>query len=288
MDNYYELIESKFVPQPTKKDLIRIDSLKIPPNWKNVKVSKDSKSKVQVIGRDSKDREQRIYHPDWIKHATELKYKTMNKLSRKYKDFDEFLDKLIRRKDLSFECVVANIIKLLMLLNIRIGNEVYFEENGTCGITTLRKTNLKIIDSEYFLNFTGKKGVEHSKHIKSIRVKNFIDKMRKTKHERLFCYEREREFIPITSCGINQFIKEHLGEDFTAKDLRTYIANKIFKEQLSSFGNPKNEKDALNKIRESIKFTAVQLGNTPKVCRDSYIDPVLIDKYHKRGLTTHE
>jgi len=288
MDNYYELIESKFVPQPSKQDFIRIDSLKIPPNWKNVKVSKDSKSKVQVIGRDSKDREQRIYHPDWIKHTTELKYKTMNKLSRKYKEFDELLDKLIRRKDLSFECVVANSIKLLMLLNIRVGNEVYFEENGTCGITTLRKTNLKIIDSEYFLNFTGKKGVEHSKHIKSIRVKNFIDKMRKTKHERLFCYEREREFIPITSCEINQFIKEHLGEDFTAKDLRTYSANKIFKEQLSNFGNPKNEKDALNKIRESIKFTAIQLGNTPKVCRDSYIDPVLIDKYHKRGLTTHE
>lgn len=288
MDDYYELIGSKFVPEPTKKDLIRIESLKIPPNWKNVKVSKDSKSKVQVIGRDSKDREQRIYHQDWIKHAMELKYKTMHKLSRKYKEFDEFLDKLIRRKDLSFECVVANIIKLLMLLNIRVGNEVYFEENGTCGITTLRKTNLKIIDSEYFLNFTGKKGVEHSKHIKSVRVKNFIDKMRKTKHERLFCYEKEREFIPITSCEINQFIKENLGEDFTAKDLRTYSANKIFKEQLYSFGNPKDEKDALTKIRESIKFTALQLGNTPKVCRDSYIDPILIDKYHKRGLKTHE
>jgi len=288
MDDYYELIGSKFVPEPTKKDLIRIESLKIPPNWKNVKVSKDSKSKVQVIGRDSKDREQRIYHQDWIKRAMELKYKTMHKLSRKYKEFDEFLDKLIRRKDLSFECVVANIIKLLMLLNIRVGNEVYFEENGTCGITTLRKTNLKIIDSEYFLNFTGKKGVEHSKHIKSVRVKNFIDKMRKTKHERLFCYEKEREFIPITSCEINQFIKENLGEDFTAKDLRTYSANKIFKEQLYSFGNPKDEKDALTKIRESIKFTALQLGNTPKVCRDSYIDPILIDKYHKRGLKTHE
>ena len=237
MDDYYELIGSKFVPEPTKKDLIRIEYLKIPPNWKNVKVSKDSKSKVQVIGRDSKDREQRIYHQDWIKRAMELKYKTMHKLSRKYKEFDEFLDKLIRRKDLSFECVVANIIKVLMLLNIRVGNEVYFEENGTCGITTLRKTNLKIIDSEYFLNFTGKKGVEHSKHIKSVRVKNFIDKMRKTKHERLFCYEKEREFIPITSCEINKFIKENLGEDFTAKDLRTYSANKIFKEQLYSFGN---------------------------------------------------
>lgn len=288
MDDYYELIGSKFIPEPSEKDLTRIQSLKIPPNWKNVKVSKDLKSKVQVIGRDSKNREQRIYHQDWIKHTMKLKYKTMNKLSKKYEDFDKYLDKLIRRKDLSFGCVVANIIKLLMLLNIRIGNEIYFEENGTCGITTLRKTNLKIIDSEYFLNFTGKKGIEHSKHIKSIRVKNFMDKMKKIKHERLFCYEKEREFIPITSCEINQFIKENLGEDFTAKDLRTYSANKIFKEQLFSLGNPKNEKDALLKIRESIKFTALQLGNTPKVCRDSYIDPIIIDKYYKRGLTTHK
>lgn len=286
MDEYYEIVDSKIIPHPSKREILRIESLKIPPNWKNVKVSRDSTSKVQVIGKDSKDREQRIYHPDWVKKATELKYKTMNKLSRKYKEFDEQLDKLIRKKDLSFHCVVANIIKLLTLLNIRIGNEIYFEENGTCGLTTLRKKNLKIIDSEYFLNFTGKKGVEHSKHIKSIRVKNFIDKMRKIKHERLFCYEKEGEFIPITSYDINNFIKEHLGEDFTAKDLRTYSANKIFKEQLSMFGCPKNEKDAILKIRESIKFTASQLGNTPKVCRDSYIDPVLIDKYHKRGLTT--
>lgn len=288
MDEYYEVIDFKIIPHPSKKEMVRIDSLKIPPNWKNIKISKDAKSKVQVIGKDSKNREQRIYHPDWIRYTTEMKYKTMNKLSRKYKEFDEKLDKLIKKKDLSFTCVVANIIKLLTLLNIRIGNEIYFEENGTCGLTTLRKTNLKIIDSEYFLNFTGKKGVEHSKHIKSVRVKNFIDKMRKTEHERLFCYEKESEFIPITSCDINNFIKEHLGEDFTAKDLRTYSANKMFKEQLFSFGNPKNEKDALNKIRESIKFTATQLGNTPKVCRDSYIDPILIDKYRKRGLTNHE
>ncbi len=108
-----------------------------------------------------------------------------------------------------------------------------------------------------------------------------------TKHERLFCYEKEGEFIPIISWDINKFIKDNLGEDFTTKDLRTYSANKIFKEQLGNHGNPKNEKDALNKIRESIKFTAMQLGNTPKVCRDSYIDPVLIDKYHQRGLASH-
>jgi len=279
MDNYYEVVDSKMIPEPSKRDLVRINSLKIPPNWKDVKISKDPKSKVQVIGRDSKDREQRLYHPDWIKKSNELKYKTMNKLSRKYKEFDNHLDKLIRRKDLSQDCVVSNIIKLLMILNIRIGNEVYFEENGTSGITTLRKEKLKNIDSEYFLNFTGKKGVEHSKCIKGVRAKNFIDTMRKIKNERLFCYRRDEDYLPVTAFEINGFIKEHLGDTFTSKDLRTYSANKIFKEYLSTRGKPKDLKEAQTNIRDGIKMTAEQLGNTPKVCKDSYVDPVIIDKY---------
>ena len=72
MDNYYEVVDSKMIPEPSKRDLVRINSLKIPPNWKDVKISKDPKSKIQVIGRDSKDREQRLYHPDWIKKSNEL------------------------------------------------------------------------------------------------------------------------------------------------------------------------------------------------------------------------
>ena len=285
MDDYYYLNKSKITPEPTKKELERIKSLRIPPMWKNVKISRDPLSKVQVIGYDSKDREQRIYHETWIKQASEEKYKAMNKLSRKYQQFDQLLDKLIRKKDLSFDCVVANIIRLLLLLNIRIGNETYFEENGTCGISTLRKDNLKIIDSEYFINFIGKKGVEHNKHIKSVRIKNFLDKMKKIKHERLFVYKKEDEIHPITAIEINNFIKEHLGEDFTAKDLRTYSANKIFREKLMSFGNVKTEKEQVKYVREAVKHTSRELGNTPKVCRDSYIDPKIIQKYLKKNVS---
>ena len=282
MNEYYYVNKRKITPEPTAKELERIKSLRIPPMWKNVKISTDSLAKVQVIGYDSKNREQRIYHENWIKQASEEKYKAMNKLSRKYQKFDQLLDKLIRKKDLSYDCVVANIIKLLLLLNIRIGNETYFEENGTCGISTLRKDNLKIIDSEYFINFIGKKGVEHNKHIKSVRIKNFLDKMKKIKHERLFVYKKEEEIHPITAIEINNFIKEHLGEDFTAKDLRTYSANKIFREKLMSFGNAKTEKEQVKYIREAVKHTAHELGNTPKVCRDSYIDPKIIEKYLKK------
>ena len=274
MDSYF-ILDDK-IPDKFKK---RVEALKIPPNWTNVRVSKDSSSKVQVIGYDSKEREQRIYHEAWIKKSKDEKYKKMNKLSKKYLDFDRRLDNLIRRKDLSKECITANVIKLIMILNIRIGNDIYFEENGTCGISTLRKSNFKIIDSEYFLNFTGKKGVEHSKCIKSCRIKRFLDKMKKIKNERLFCYKDDNEYIPISSIDINNFIKEQLGDTFTAKDLRTYNANNIFRECLRSMNKPVDEKSTYKNIREAIKYTSTELGNTPKVCKDSYIDPRLIERY---------
>lgn len=274
MDTYFILNDK--IPNKFKK---RVEALKIPPNWTNVRVSKDSLSKVQAIGYDSKKREQRIYHEAWIQKSKDEKYKNMNKLSKKYAEFDRYLDNLIRRRDLSKECITANVIKLIMVLNIRIGNDIYFEENGTCGISTLRKSNLKIIDSEYFLNFTGKKGIEHSKCIKSCRIKRFLDKMKKNKNERLFCYKDENEFIPISSIDINTFIKKRLGDNFTAKDLRTYSANKIFREYLWSMNTPTDEKRMYKNIREAIKYTANELGNTPKICKDSYIDPRLIERY---------
>lgn len=275
MSTYYEIGKSTIY----KQDIDRIKSLKIPPNWKNVKVSRDATDKVQVIGYDLKGREQRIYHPDWIKRAKELKYKAMNTLSRKYTKFDKYLDKLVNKKDLSKECIIANVIKLIMLLNIRIGNDIYFEENGTCGISTLRKENLKIIGTDYILKFIGKKGVEHSKSIKSLRVKNFLDRIKNIKNDRLFCYQSQNEYIPILASDINSFIKEHLGNTYTAKDLRTYSANKIFKEYLKTCDKPKSEKDIKRNIIAAVKYTSMELGNTPLVCKQSYIDPKNIDRY---------
>jgi DNA topoisomerase-1 len=280
MDEYYTINKNLIVPQPTKTVLKRIKQLKIPPNWENVKISKDPLSKVQVIGYDSKNREQRIYHELWIKQSSQEKYASMKKIDKKYSEFDKILTKCIKKKDFSHDCVIANVIRILMVLNIRVGNETYFEENGTCGLTTLRKNNLKIIDSQYFLNFIGKKNVEHNKHIKSKSIRKFLDSMKKIKNERLFCYKDGLKTIEVVASHVNNFIKLHLGDEFTSKDLRTYNANKIFKEQLNNFEKPNTEKEAIKNIRKAIKYTSEQLGNTPKVCKDSYIDPNIIDKYH--------
>lgn len=281
MNTFYTIQNFKIIPKPSKDELYRIKSLRIPPAWTNVKINKDSTAKLQVVGQDSKLREQRIYHPNWVQEAAQEKFKHVSKLSRKISNFDKILNRYLRRFDLSYECVIANMIKIFMVLNIRIGSEICFEENGTCGICTLRKCNLKIKDNNYTLSFVGKKNVQHDKLITSTKIKHFLDKMKKIKNERLFCYNSDKEYIPITAQDINNFIKTNLGESYSSKDLRTYSANQIFKQALKNYPTPKNEKDIYRNIRNAVKTTAEELGNTPKVCKDSYIDPHIIDKYVK-------
>lgn len=279
MNKFYIIENNKIIPEPSDTEKIRISNLKIPPNWKNVKINKNINGKVQVIGYDDKNREQRIYHSDWIEKAKREKYRNMNNLSKKYSEFDNILDKYIRRKDLSKECVIANMLKILMIFNIRIGSDIYFEENKTCGLCTLQKKNFKIIDNEYFLIFIGKKGIKHTKHVKNIKIKHFLEKMMKIKNDRLFCYVENNEIFPIISTDLNNFLKINLGENFSAKDLRTYSANLLFKNYLKQFGKPHSISYIHKNIREAIRLTSEQLGNTSRVCKESYIDPKIINKY---------
>jgi DNA topoisomerase-1 len=279
MNRFYIIENNKIIPEPSDTEMIRISNLKIPPNWKNIKINKNINGKVQVIGYDDKDREQRIYHSNWIEKAKKEKYRNMNNLSKKYSDFDNILDKYIRRKDLSKECVMSNMLKILMIFNIRIGSDIYFEENKTCGLCTLQKKNFKIIDNEYFLIFIGKKGIKHTKHVKNVKIKHFLEKMMKIKNDRLFCYVENNEIFPIISTDLNNFLKNNLGENFSAKDLRTYSANLLFKNYIKQFGKPHSISSIHKNIREAIKLTSEQLGNTPRVCKESYIDPKIINKY---------
>lgn len=279
MESFYTLKSGKWIPNLSKKDVERVNNLKIPPNWNNITVSKDPNSKVQVIGYDSKNREQRIYNDDWISKSEKQKYRNVNKLDSNFNNFKKILNKFMNYNDLSHDCVVANVINLLLLLNIRVGNEIYFEENGTCGITTMRNENLKKTETKYYLNFVGKKGIKHCKSISSPRIKLFLDKMKNIQNEHLFCYVKENNIYSVTSLDVNKFIKKYLGENYSAKDLRTYNANIIFKNNLSNYSKPKTEKEANQYIRESIKVTAEKLGNTTIVCKKSYIDPKFIEKY---------
>jgi DNA topoisomerase-1 len=257
----------------SKDDLERIKNLRIPPNWKNVKIDKFSKSKLQATGYDSKGRKQYIYNKEYIERNKKNKFNKMNTFD--YSKYSRVLRHYMAHNNLSRNCVIANVIKLMEDLNIRVGNESYKKENGTHGITTLLKKHYKNGN----LSFIGKKGILHDKTIKNRDSLNFISKILKIKGEYLFYDENG---CKINSSDLNSFLREKVQTNITCKDIRTYCANKIFNDFMKTIKIGDSESERKTSVSLGIKHTASELGNTPKICRDSYLCPKNLNKYLKK------
>ena len=262
-----------------KDKLKYLKSLRIPPNWKNVKVSYNPLDKIQAIGEDQKGRKQYIYHPLWTQFSKETKYSKVNAI-----DFDKFLSVINTKSKfnryLTKEYLIANMFILMKDLNIRVGNEIYLAENDSIGLTTMRKSNYK--KKTGTLEFKGKKGVFHEKKLSKNHIA-FIERVlryNKMGQELFRYYSREtNEMIKILSQDLNDFLKIHVDPNMSTKDIRTYCANKIFEEEIEKIKNENPEIKDKKLITLAVKLTAEKLGNTPKVCRDSYINPEIILKY---------
>lgn len=257
------------------EDQQRIKALRIPPNWTNIKISKDPCSKVQVTGLDTKKRTQYIYHPAWVLFSKETKYSKVN-----FINFDKF-NSVIKKYskftgDISKNYVIANMFIIMRDLNIRVGNEKYLEENDSVGLCTLSKmhyikTKCTKKDVHKF-TFNGKRGVLHEKILLPIHIK-FIETIIRLPGQEMFLYKLDSGYKKIVADDLNQFLKDNVDKNMTCKDIRTYCANKIFKKEYSHLLN--SGVNAKKARIEATKITANELGNTPKVCRDSYIDPSL-------------
>lgn len=279
-DFYYfetiiNLTTSKQFKSFSQEDQQRIKTLRIPPNWTNVKISKDQCSKIQVTGLDAKKRTQYIYHPAWVLFSKETKYSKVN-----FINFDKF-NSIIKKYskftgNISKYYIISNMFIIMRDLNIRVGNEKYLEENDSVGLCTLSKMHYKKIkhnqkDIHKFV-FNGKKGILHEKKLLPVHIK-FIETIIRLPGQDLFVYKIDSGYKKIIADDLNQFLKDNIDRNMTCKDIRTYCANEIFKKEysllLNSGINPKKARI------EATKKTSNELGNTPKVCRDSYIDPSL-------------
>tara|TARA_B100000212_G_scaffold342141_1_gene327892 strand:+ start:3865 stop:4686 length:822 start_codon:yes stop_codon:yes gene_type:complete len=254
----------------TKEDLPRIKSLKIPPTWTNVKIDKSSKAKIQATGHDSKGRKQYIYNKDFIEKAKKTKFNKMNSFD--YNKYYRIIKHYMSKRDLSKECVIANVIKLMEDLCIRVGNESYKKENGTYGISTLLKSHF----NNNTLSFVGKKGILHNKIITNNESISFIHRVLKIKGPYLFYYNTGTR---LTSGDLNAFLKEKVQSNITCKDIRTYCANKIFNKFMNGIKRGDTEKQRKTNVLKGIDHTANELGNTRKVCKESYLCPKLLNKF---------
>jgi len=255
--------------------LQRISKYSVPPAWVNVWYASKPRCHIQVYGTDSGGKKQYILSEQWIKNA---KYTKFNRMKKFIKDLSGFKKKIkLKEVILSRETLIHLLFNLLIDLHIRVGNEVYAENNNTYGLTTLKQKHLKMVNGIYQLHFNGKSNIEHLVTIPLEYNQWFnVLSMGKSKNKPLFEYNG----TPVSSEELNDYLKRFMGKEYTCKDFRTYSANMLF---ISSFLKNSKKVKLLKSgpikkcVLVSIDESARQLGHTRSISRKSYISENLIN-----------
>lgn len=263
----------------------RIRSLVIPPAWREVWISPYPNSHLQATGLDAKNRKQYRYHPEWNRARSETKFSKMRSFAGVLPEIRKHVDKHLSQHDISKEKVIAVVIRLMEKAYIRIGNNEYMKKNGSYGLTTLRDKHVKISGSRIRFSFKGKKGVMHDIELMDRRIANIVKKCKDIPGQHLFQYiDHEGNRHSIESGDINDFIHEICGEEFTAKDFRTWAGTLKAFQALKLIEPAESESQWKKQVNEVVKTVAKALGNTPTVCRKYYIHPRLIELHQSGGL----
>ncbi|MGM9479405.1 DNA topoisomerase IB [Pedobacter sp. GSP4] len=269
-----------------EKHLDRIKSLVIPPAWQNVWIANKPNAYLQVTGTDAAGRKQYKYHTKWTSRRSEDKYFRLLEFGRALPIARKNLQKDLRRKNLDERKVLAISVDVLQKTLIRVGNESYKQLYGSFGLTTLRDKHVKINGSKITMDFVGKKGVQQKVELNDRLLAKLVKKCRDIPGQELFqFYADGKEHKSIDSGKINNYIKEITGDDFTAKDFRTWGGTL---EALRQFAKCQiNENADLNTKKMVVAVldcVAKKLGNTRAVCKSSYVYPLLITAYENNQL----
>lgn len=265
--------------------LDRIRALAIPPAWEEVWICPRASGHIQATGRDVKGRKQYRYHADWTAHASAGKFDRLPAFARALPRLRKRVDADLARKGPSRDKVLATAVRLLEITLIRVGNAQYARQNRSYGLTTLNKRHLEVDGTALTFAFKGKSGVEHRVSVRDRRLATVIKAIRELPGQQLFKYrDAEGDLCPVTSDDVNAYIREAMGEDFSAKDFRTWAGTVSAARALREMEPPASAADAKRKITVCVKAVAGLLGNTPTVCRSSYVHPTVLTLFEQGRL----
>lgn len=268
----------------TKADLDRINELKIPPAWTDVFINPAASGSVQVIGKDTAGRWQYLYHESHTRAQELRKFRRVTKFAKAIPQMRATVARHLRQPGLSRERVLAAVLRILSTCYMRPGSEVYASEHGSYGIATLRRKHVNVKGDRIEFDFPGKSGVRQQHELRDRQVARVIRETIKLPGYNVFKYiNGDDKPVVVTRRHINEYIKEVMGDSFTAKDFRTWAGTLVCACALARNGDEIPEKKtARNKrIVAAIKETAEVLGNTPAVCRGSYVCPEIISSFEK-------
>jgi DNA topoisomerase-1 len=260
-------------------DLKRIHELKIPPAWSDVWINAAAGGTVQAIGRDAAGRLQSLYHANHVKRQEAKKFRRMIKFAEALPKMRATVVSHIKQPGLVRESVMAAMLRILSTCFLRPGSQAYASENGSFGLATLRPRHVRVKGDVIEFDFTGKSGVQQQQHLKDRQVSKIVRRLLKQPSREVFKYQNsDGAFVNVTGHHINTYIREVMGENFSAKDFRTWAGTLVCACALARLGTATVETRAARKrkVVEAIKETADVLGNTPAVCRSSYVCPEII------------
>ncbi|KRB94021.1 DNA topoisomerase IB [Noviherbaspirillum sp. Root189] len=260
--------------------LARIKSLAIPPAWTDVWICPWDNGHLQATGRDARKRKQYRYHPRWRNVRDEAKYERMISFGQALPGIRKEVDKALNLPGLPREKVLATIVYLLQATMMRIGNEEYARQNKSFGLTTLRDRHVRIDGSEVEFRFRGKSGVNHAIKVDDPRLARIVRKTRDLPGQELFQYiDDDGEPHTIGSSDVNDYLRSITGEDYTAKDFRTWSGTVLAALALQEYEKFDSEAQAKKNVVRAIESVAEKLGNTPSICRKCYVHPAVIESY---------
>ena len=267
------------------KTLDRIRALAIPPAWTDVWICPRANGHVQAIGRDVKGRKQYRYHADWSTARSTNKFDRLPAFARALPKLRAQVEHDLGLRGVCKAKVLATAVRLLELTLIRIGNAVYAKQNRSYGLTTLHKRHLEMDGAALTFEFRGKSGKDHSVSVRDRRLARVVRALEDLPGQQLFKYrDADGGLCPVTSDDVNAYIREAMGDQFSAKDFRTWAGTVSAARALRDMEPPTSPTDARRKITVCVKAVSGLLGNTPTVCRASYVHPKVFELYQEGQL----
>jgi len=282
----FDYLDADGAPIRDEATIDRIRALAIPPVWTDVWISPSANGHIQATGRDQRGRKQYRYHARWKEARAETKYNRMLAFGRALPRIRKRVDADLAERGLTRTKVLAAIVRLLEATLIRIGNDEYARTNKSFGLTTLRKRHVDVEGGAIRFEFKAKSGVLHRSAFHDRRIARIVRSCQDLPGHRLFQYVDDAgERQAVGSDEVNQYLREIAGEDFTAKDFRTWAGTLLAAQLLSADPDPEAAPTKAAVVR-CIEQVAVQLGNTPAVCRACYVHPGVVGAYLDGRLAT--
>lgn len=268
--------------------LSRIYKLMLPPAWENVWISPKANSHLQATGMDGKQRKQYRYHAKWNAIRSETKFSRMQAFGETLPRLRARLQKDLKARTLSREKVIAIALCVMEQTLIRVGNAAYEKEYGSYGLTTLKNRHVKLQGHDLRFQFKGKKGVYHDITLQNRQLVRLVKACRELPGKELFQYVDEQGHNhPIDSGMVNDYLHETMGNDFSAKDFRTWAGTVNAFRLLIDLAPCENDKDRKRNISTILDEVAHRLGNTRTVCRKHYVHPQLLEAYECEDLAPY-